>query len=213
MFLGDRRSRKTVYWPTPEGDEYRCGLNCGVWRLVTPPSPAFLPAGGAGEVGPVVDRGHGLVHQRVRLDERQRVVGEGGGGLVGGRRAFAGAAAGPDSKTDDEEKQRKRTDVKTASAVVCCLVENRREKQVSRVTACFLFCFFFVFPLPFFSGCCTEMSVHHNNIRSCKISIVGRQKNAGKVTVGFLPDVPLTSASEPARLEQASTRTRCSSAP
>lgn len=101
-----------------------------------------LPAGGAGEVGPVVDRGHGLVHQRVRLDERQRVVGEGGGGLVGGRRAFAGAAAGPVSKTDDEEKQRKRTDVKTASAV-CCLVESRREKQVSRVTA---WCFFLFSP-------------------------------------------------------------------
>lgn len=141
-----------------------------MWHLPrnTPPP---LPAGSAGEVGPVVDRGHGLVHQRVRLDERQRVVGEGGGGLVGGRRAFAGAAAGPVSKTDDEEKQRKRTDVKTASAV-CRLVENRREKQVSRVTACV----FFVFPLPFFLGCCTEMSVHHNNICSCKISIVGRQK-------------------------------------
>lgn len=44
-----------------------------------------IPAGGTGEVGSVVDRGHGLVHERVRLDESQGVVREGGGGLVGGR--------------------------------------------------------------------------------------------------------------------------------
>lgn len=33
-----------------------------------------LPAGGSGEAGPVVDGGNGFVHQRIRLDERQRLV-------------------------------------------------------------------------------------------------------------------------------------------
>lgn len=41
-----------------------------VWHCPT------VPAGGAGEAGPVVDGGHRLVHQRVRLDEGQCVVGE-----------------------------------------------------------------------------------------------------------------------------------------
>lgn len=39
----------------------------------------LVPAGGAGEEGSVVDRGHGLVHERVGLDEGQGVIGEGGG--------------------------------------------------------------------------------------------------------------------------------------
>lgn len=54
-----------------------------------------IPAGGPGEEGPVVDGGDGLVHERVRLDESQGVVGEGGGRLVGRRRALAGAASRP----------------------------------------------------------------------------------------------------------------------
>ena len=44
----------------------------------------MIPAGGAGEVRSVVDRGHRLIHQRVGLDEGERVVGEGGGGFIGG---------------------------------------------------------------------------------------------------------------------------------
>lgn len=37
-----------------------------------------VPAGGAREVRPVVDRRHRLVHEWERLDESQSLVGEGG---------------------------------------------------------------------------------------------------------------------------------------
>lgn len=51
--------------------------------VCTHPHTKPLPAGGAGEVGSVVDRGDRLVHERVGFDEGQGVIGEGGGGLVG----------------------------------------------------------------------------------------------------------------------------------
>lgn len=66
-----------------------------VWHCPT------VPAGGAGEAGPVVDGGHRLVHQRVRLDEGQRVVGEGGGRLVGRGRAVTGTGTRPEVENRD----------------------------------------------------------------------------------------------------------------
>lgn len=39
---------------------------------------AAVPAGGAGEVWPVVHRRHRLVHEREGLDESQSLVGEAG---------------------------------------------------------------------------------------------------------------------------------------
>lgn len=58
-----------------------------------PHCPQYPPAGGAGKVGPVVNRGHRFVHQRVGLDEGQRLIREGRGRLVHGGWAFTSAAA------------------------------------------------------------------------------------------------------------------------
>lgn len=67
-----------------------------------------LPAGGTGEVGSVVDRRDGLVHQRVRLDESQSVVGEGSGRLVGSRRALTGTASRPVQQQRGKKREKHR---------------------------------------------------------------------------------------------------------
>lgn len=105
-----------------------------------------IPAGGAGEVGPVIDWWDRLVHEWVRFDERQGVVWEGGGRLVGSRRALTGAASRP------AQQQRKKTHrhwihfhghgcKSTGSCLF--LGMSGREKQIPSRTACFCFVFLF----------------------------------------------------------------------
>lgn len=69
------------------------------------------PAGGPGEDGSVVDGGDGLVHQRVGLDEGQRLVREldrgreVGGGSVPGARSGSGEQRKPDQNPPADRKQ------------------------------------------------------------------------------------------------------------
>lgn len=43
-------------------------------RCFREPGVSVVPAGGPGETWPLVDRGNGLVHQRIRLDEGQHLI-------------------------------------------------------------------------------------------------------------------------------------------
>lgn len=137
-----------------------------------------VPAGGAGEVGSVVDWGDRLVHEWVGLDESQGFIREGGGRLVGSRWALTSAAARP---VRQHRKKTQRCWIQfhghRCKSTGSCLFlgTSRREKQVSAMTAC-VFLFF-----------CSEMSVQNNNNSSCKNSIVrGRKTCSWKVTVCYL---------------------------